>query len=261
MKRLYTFLALWLILTPVRAETLLIGISPFSPPLAYLEEGGEPAGFDIDIARALCERMAVDCELIQSPFANLIPGLRARRFDAVVASMSITEARKKLVDFTDKYYVNPARFVGARTWVIPTTPEGLSGRVIGVIRGTTSADYLEHNHADTATVVRYAYQDEALFDLLIGRLDLVLSDEIMLQENFLATDAGRDFRFVGRQLDDPRWFGEGIGIAVRKGEDELRERINEALQSIREDGTYLQIQDRYFDYDIYGAETDTAPAL
>jgi arginine/ornithine transport system substrate-binding protein len=261
MKRLCGLLALWLVLIPASAVTLRIGINPFTPPMGYLDDNGDPAGFDIDIARALCRRMAVDCELIQTPFSELIPGLRARRFDAVVASLSITEARKQLVDFTDKYYVSPARYVGARGRAIPVTPEGLDGRVIGVMRGTTSAAYLQDNHADTATVVRYGYQDEALLDLLMGRLDLVLGDEIMLQENFLATEAGREFRFIGPALDDPRWFGEGIGIAVRQGNDELRGRINEALRSIRADGTYLQIQDRYFDYDIYGADTDTAPAL
>ncbi len=242
--------------TTAAGDVLRIGINPFAPPMGYLDEYNQPTGFNIDIALALCERLDAECQLIPSTFAELIPGLQARRFDAVVASLSITEARRELVEFTDRYYTSPARFVAAREAAID--PANLNGRRIGVVRGTTSAAYLEANHADRATVVRYGYQNEALLDLQLGRLDLVLGDAIALRENFLRTEAGRNYRFSGPELDDPRWFGTGIGIAVQKGNDTLRQRFNQAIQALREDGTYLQIQDRYFDYDIYGPEDDRA---
>ncbi len=232
-------------------EELRVGVQPANPPFSDMDLNGDLRGFDVDIAEALCEALETKCLLIPTDWEDLIPSLREGRLDAVVSSMSITDERRKLVDFTRKYYESSARFIGRRGSGIEISEAGLKDRIIGVKRGTTHDDYLRDNYAGIARIRRYGQQEDALVDLVLGRLDLVLGNAIANRENFLDTKAGEDFEFVGPALREPRWFGRGIGIAVRKRDNRLRERLNKAIGAIRADGTYLQIQDRYFSYDVY----------
>ncbi len=234
------------------AEELRVGVQPANPPFSYTDLHGDLRGFDIDIAEALCEKIAAECRLVPSDWEDLIPSLREGRLEAVVSSMSITDKRRKLVDFTEKYYESPARFIARRGSGIEISEEGLKERIIGVKRGTTHDDYLKDNYEDIADIRRYGQQEDALVDLVLGRLDAVLGNAVANRENFLDTNVGSDFEFVGPALREPRWFGNGIGIAVRKRNDRLRNRLNKAIRAMRADGTYLQIQDRYFSYDVYG---------
>ncbi len=233
------------------AEELRVGVQSANPPFSYTDWHGDLRGFDIDIARALCEKIEAECRFVQTDWEDLIPSLREGRLEAIVSSMSITDKRRKLVDFTQKYYESPARFIARRGSGIEISEAGLKDRVIGVKRGTTHDDYLKDNYEGIADIRRYGQQEDALVDLVLGRLDLVIGNAIANRENFLDTKVGHDFEFVGPALRDPRWFGRGIGIAVRKRDNRLRDRLNKALRAIRSDGTYLQIQDRYFSYDIY----------
>ena len=233
-----------------QAETLRIGVEGAYPPFSSITPSGELVGFDIDIAKALCEEMAVECTLVDQDWDGIIPALLARRYDAIIASMSITEERKQVVDFTDKYYHTPAAFV-ARDGDEFDFDGGLDGVRVGVQRATTHDTYVTDNFPQ-AQVVRYGTQEEANLDLVAGRIDMMLADSIALDEGFLKTDAGQGFDFTGPRPTDPRWFGEGAGIAVRKGEDDLRERLNAAIVAIRESGVYEEIQGRYFDFDVYG---------
>ncbi len=248
--RLFLVALLWMT-GDVAAEELRIGVQPADPPFIYTDSNGELRGFDIDIARALCEKIDAECRLVPTDWEDLIPSLREGRLEAVVSSLSITDKRRKLVDFTQKYYESPARFIARRDSDIEISEAGLKGRVIGVKRGTTWEDYVTDNYQDIADIRRYGQQEDALVDLVLGRLDLVFGDSIANRENFLNRKVGRDFEFVGPALSDPRWFGHGLGIAVRKRDSRLRDRLNKAIRAIRADGTYLQIQDRYFSYDIY----------
>jgi arginine/ornithine transport system substrate-binding protein len=235
-------------------DRIRIGVEGAYPPFSEVTPTGELKGFDIDIAHALCEAMEVECELVPQDWDGIIPALNARKFDAIVASMSITEERRRSVDFTDKYYHTPARFVRQKGSGIEITPEDLQGKTVGVQRATTHDHYISDVYGDTVNIRRYATQDEAYLDMVAGRLDLLLADSVALQEGFLGTEQGQDYEFVGPALTDPEYFGEGAGIAVRKGDDELRERLNEAIRTIREDGTYDEIASRYFDFDVYGGE-------
>jgi ABC-type amino acid transport substrate-binding protein len=185
-------------------------------------------------------------------FTALIPGLQEGRIDAAVASISITEDRLQLVDFTDKYYQASNRFVARRGALAEITPASLAGKTIGVKRGTVHDRYLSDHYAGTATIRRYGNSDEIFIDLALGRLDLAFADGITLTESFLKTDLGAGFDFVGPSLNDPRWFGRGEGIAVRKGNADLLARLNRALREILADGTYEEIRTRYFNDDIYG---------
>ncbi len=234
-------------------ENLRIGVEGAYPPFSWKEADGTLKGFDIDIAMALCEKMGRECELVEQDWDGIIPALMAKKYDAIVASMSITEERKKRVDFTNKYYHEPAKFVAAKGSGLEASPESLAGKAIGVQRGTIHQCYMEKMFPDTELRL-YGTQEEVFLDLSAGRIDAQISSSIQSEEGFLETDAGKDFEFVGGDQFLLECHGEGAGIAVRKGEDELRESFNTAIKAIRDDGTYKAINEKYFKYDIYGEE-------
>jgi arginine/ornithine transport system substrate-binding protein len=233
-------------------KKIRIGVEGAYPPFSEVGPDGKLKGFDIDIALALCAKIGAECELIQQDWDGIIPALLAKKYDAIIASMSITEERKKRVDFTEKYYQTSARFVRKKGSGIEITKEGLKGKKIGVQRATIHDNYLTDNYGDTVEIVRYGTQDEANLDMIAGRVDLLLADSVALLDGFLKTDKGKDFEFVGPELRDKKWFGEGAGIAVRKEDADLRELFNKAIKAIRADGTYDKIAKKYFDFDIYG---------
>ncbi|MFW6011453.1 MAG: ABC transporter substrate-binding protein [Desulfosalsimonas sp.] len=233
-------------------DTVKIGTEGAYPPFNYTDKDGNLQGFDIEIAEALCEAADMECEFVTQSWEGMIPALLAKKYDAIIASMSITEERKKRVDFTDKYYQTPARFVKHKDDDIEISKEGLKGKTVGVQRATVSANFINDNFGDIMKVRSYATQEEANMDMTSGRLDLLFADAVVLQEGFLDTEPGEEYEFVGPGYTDEEWFGEGIGIAVRKGDDELREAFNKAIKQIRKDGTYQEINDKYFDFDVYG---------
>jgi lysine-arginine-ornithine-binding protein len=228
-----------------------IGTEGAYPPFNSIDENGELVGFDVDIAKALCDAANFECEFVIQDWDGIIPALHAKKFDAIIASMSITEERKQVVDFTDKYYNTPAKFIAVKGQEFEFTPEGLAGKIIGTQRATIHENFLRDNFTDSDIRV-YATQDEANADLAAGRLDLVLADSVALDEGFLKTPPGACCEFVGPGYSDPKWFGDGAGIAIRKGEADLVNAFNAALKQIREDGTYKKINDKYFEFDVYG---------
>ena len=233
------------------AEELRIGVEGAYPPFSWKEADGTLKGFDIDVAFALCEKMGRDCKLVEQDWDGMIPALLARKYDAIIASMSITEERRKRVDFSAKYYNTPARFVAAEDSGLDVSPAGLAGKAVGVQRGTTHQCFMEKLYPD-ANLRLYPTQEEVFIDLAAGRLDAQISDSIQADEGFLETEAGKGFAFAGGVQFDLECHGEGAGIALRKGEDALREAFNAAIAAIREDGTYRSINDKYFDFDVYG---------
>ena len=222
------------------------------PPFNYIDNQGKLQGFDIDIAKALCKEMGSECTLKTQDWAGIIPGLLAKKYDAIVASMSITPERAKKVDFTHKYYQTPARFIAAKDMKVEITKAGLKGKTVGVQRATVSENFLRDAFGDVVQVKTYDKQDQATLDLVSGRVDLVVADAVELQENFLKTDAGKNFEFKGPGFSDPKWFGEGVGIAVRPGDDTLRQCFNKAIDAIRANGTYKRLSMDRFGMDIYG---------
>ncbi len=233
------------------AEELRIGVEGAYPPFSWKEADGSLKGFDIDITFALCEKMGRECTLVEQDWDGMIPALLARKYDAIVASMSITEERKKRVDFTVKYYNTPARFVAAEGSDLDVSPAGLAGKAVGVQRGTTHQCFMEKLFPE-ADLRLYQTQEEVFLDLAAGRLDAQFSDALQADEGFLKLDAGKGFAFVGDPQYDLECHGEGAGVALRKGEDELLQAFNAAILAIREDGTYKSINDKYFDFDVYG---------
>jgi polar amino acid transport system substrate-binding protein/arginine/ornithine transport system substrate-binding protein len=236
-------------------ENLRIGVEGAYPPFSWKEADGTLKGFDIEIALALCEKMGRECELVEQDWDGIIPALLAQKYDAVVASMSITEERKKRVDFSSKYYNTPAKFVAANDADFDDTPGGLEGKVVGLQRGTIHQCYMEKMFPGVELKL-YGTQEEVFLDLGAGRIDAQISDSIQALEGFLSTDAGKDYAFLGGDQFDLECHGEGAGIAVRKGDDELRSAFNQAIKDIRADGTYAEINAKYFDFDIFGGETN-----
>ncbi len=214
-------------------------------PFNYVDKNGSLAGFDVDIANALCARMKADCEIVAQDWDGMIPSLKVRKFDAIVASMSMTEDRLKQVDFTDRYYSGGLRFMGPKGKDLDTTSTGLKGKVIGAQRATVGGQFLEDNLADIVEIKLYDTQEGVYLDLLAGRLDGALSDELPTW-NWLSSDQGKGFEFKGESFaKDDR-----IGIAVRKN-DPLKAKLNKALKEIRADGTYDRINKKYFPFSIY----------
>ncbi len=232
-------------------EKLRIGVEGAYPPFSWKEADGSLKGFDIDIAMALCDKMGRECELVEQDWDGIIPALLAKKYDAIIASMSITEERKKRVDFTIKYYNTPAKFVAKEEPGFEGTPEGLAGKTVGVQRGTIHQCYMEKMFPDTELSL-YATQEDVWLDLTSGRIDAQISASTQAMEGFLTQDAGKGFAFLGGDQYDKECHGEGAGIAVRKGEDDLRSAFTAAIKAVREDGTYAKINDKYFDFDIFG---------
>ena len=228
------------------ADKLRIGTEGAYPPFNQIDASGNVTGFDVEIAKALCVKMQAECEIVTSDWDGIIPALNAKKFDFIAASMSITDERKQAVDFTDPYYTNKLQFIAPKSVEFKTDEASLDGKVIGAQRATIAGTWLEDNLGDVVDVKLYDTQENAYLDLASGRVDGVLADKLVNWE-WLKSDAGKDFEFKG----EPVFDDDKIGIAVRKGDDALRERLNSALQAIVEDGTYQQINDKYFPFSIY----------
>ncbi|HSC85305.1 MAG TPA: ABC transporter substrate-binding protein [Pseudomonas sp.] len=229
----------------IAADKLKIGTEGAYPPFNLIDASGKVGGFDVEIAQALCAKMAVECEVVTSDWDGIIPALNAKKFDFLAASMSITEERKQAVDFTDAYYTNKLQFIAPKSSDFKADKASLKGKVIGAQRATIAGTWLEDNMSDTVEIKLYDTQENAYLDLASGRLDGVLADKFVNWE-WLKSDAGKDFEFKG----DPVFDNDKIAIAVRKG-DPLREKLNTALKAIVADGTYKQINDKYFPFSIY----------
>lgn len=237
--------------TASHAETLRFATDASYPPFSKQGADGKMTGFDPDIAQALCAAMKVQCEVLPQDFDGIIPAQNAKKFDAVIASMNITEERKKAVDFSDKYYNMASRLVARDGTQI--NDAWFKGKKIGVLRSSIQEKYArEHFVKLGAKLVNYGKAPESFLDLKAGRVDAAFVDAAVGDVDFVKTPNGKGFALVGADYNDPKYFGIGSGIAVRKGDKALLERINKALKQIRADGSYDKIQKKYFSFDIYG---------
>lgn len=232
---------------PAAAEDVLrIGTEGAYPPFNQIGPDGELQGFDIDIAKALCEEMDRECEFVTQDWDGIIPGLLAGKYDCIIASMSITPERDKAVDFTKRYYSNKLRFAAKKSSDIKPTRESLEGKTIGAQRATISAQWLEENMGDIVDIKLYDTQENAFLDLNTDRVDAVLADMLVAYE-WLNSEEGSAYEFKGEAV----YSGDKIAIAVEEGNDELRKEFNKAIKAIRKDGTYQKINEKYFPFDIY----------
>lgn len=240
---------------------LRIGVEGAYPPFSEMTPDGRLYGFDIDIADALCREIRAECEFVQREWSTIIADLLAHSYDAIVASMSITDERKQRLAFTKKYYQMPARFVRRKGSGIEITPTALKGRTVGVQRATIFDSFLTDRYGETVIIRRYTTLDEASFALQAGQIDLLIADSRAVHDNLLSTPSGANYEFVGPPFSERYWFGEGNAIAVRKEDTDLKALLDQALDRIRANGTYDMIVRRYFSYDIYGSPPPSVAGL
>lgn len=232
-------------------KKIRIGVEGAYPPFSYITPDGKLTGFDIDIAWALCKQMNAECELLAQDWDGIIPGLLVRKYDAIIASMSITEDRKRKVAFTNAYYKSATSFIQRKGLIKVFSDDALEGKRVGVQRATNFDSFLTETYGSKVTVVRYGTQDELIMDLIAGRVDLMVGEKISVSEGFLKTPKGKDFEFIGPDYKEGKWFGMGAGIAIRKQDQDLVEKFNRALDEIKANGVYKAVQDKYFDFDIF----------
>jgi len=231
------------------ADKIVFGIAlePY-PPFSMKSGSGDWSGFEPELIKALCERMQAQCPLKEVAWDGLIPALQSSQIDVILNSLSITEEREKVIDFSQPYYQTPAMWVADQSLELITTPEGLKGKVIGVQGSTSNATFAKTYYAKGSTLRYYTTQDDMIADLQSGRIDVMLADALTI-EPVLKSATGAGLADKGLAPRDPL-FGSGIGAAIRKGDRALQERINTALASLKADGSYDKIRSRYFSVDI-----------
>jgi polar amino acid transport system substrate-binding protein len=233
------------------AQEVKVGIAaePY-PPFASLDSSGEWSGWEIDIINAVCEAAEMDCVITPVAWDGIIPSLTGQQIDAIMASMSITEERLNTIDFSDPYYNTPAVIVADKSMEIEPTAESLSGKILGVQAATIHQAYANEHFADAAEIRVYQTQDEANQDLFAGRVDAIQADSIAMSD-FVNSDAGACCEIKGNVENDEAILGKGVGVGLRKGDDDLREKFNAGIAAILADGTHAEITSRYFDSSIY----------
>ena len=228
------------------------------PPFNGLATDGSLTGLDIDIGNALCAELKLKCVWVKQDWDGMIPALIARKFDAILASMSITDERKQKVDFSSKYYASPLALIGKSGSVLKPEAAGLKGKKVAVQRGTVADNFAtKFWAAQGVTVSRYAKQEEAYADLASGRMDASLADYWEAKSGFLDGAEGKGYGLLGDKLygktaEEKAVVGEGIGIAIRKQDADLKAMLNKGIAAIRANGTYDKIAKKYFQEDIYG---------
>jgi lysine/arginine/ornithine transport system substrate-binding protein len=234
-------------------KVIRFGVDPSYPPFESKAPDGGLVGFDIDLGNALCAKLNAKCVWVENDFDGMIPALQARKIDAVLSDMSVTEKRLQQIDFTNKIASSPTRMVAKTGSNLQPTIESLRGKSIGVEQGTIQETYARTNfEANGVKVVSYQNQDQVYADLKSGRLDASLQDEVQANVGFLKTPVGQGFEFSGPEINDTKILGSAAAIGLRKGDTDLKNALNKALDDILQDGTYQSIAKKYFDFNIHG---------
>ena len=223
------------------ADNLVIGTEATYAPFEFTNDKNEIVGFDIDMINKICDEMKVSCKIVNQSFDGLIPSLKTHRIDAAIAGIDVTAERQKQVDFTKIYYDDSSiQFITLKDSL--TSLDQLKGKRVGIQKGTTYLKYLDEKFPDVKPVSYDSYQF-AFLDLKAKRIDAIVSS------SFVAGDwLGKDAEIVplGDKITDHEFFGEGLGIALRKGNDELREKFNQAIDKLKANGELDAIYKKWF---------------
>jgi polar amino acid transport system substrate-binding protein len=220
------------------------------PPFNFLDQNNELAGFEIDLARELCQRMQARCRFSTQEWDSLIPNLLSGQYDAIMAALDITEERLQKIAFSNPYVRMPQAFVAARRREIRSaTPDALAERTIGVEADGPHQSYLETIYPKS-TIKAYGGLDEAMLDLAEGRIDVVFADKDAAMDFLKNRREAQCCKFLATIPRDPAFFGEGIGIGLRQGDKELKTLFDKALDEAIADGTFARIRAKYWDFEI-----------
>ena len=216
------------------------------PPFNYAGADGQPSGFNIDLARAICEEIKVQCTIQARRFDTLLDALNSNGGDAIIASLAVTPEMRRRIDFSDPYYRTPARFVSRKDVEIENVrPSDLERKKVAVVSGTAHEAYLRALFIE-ADIQPFPNGEEARAALKRGEVDLIFGDGISLAFWLNGTDSAGCCLFRGGPFLESRYFGEGVGIAVRRGNELMRLAMNWALFRIWENGKFTDLWLRYF---------------
>lgn len=243
---------------PERPDTTAIRVIRFLtdddyPPFHFIGPDGQLTGFNVDLARALCLELKVACTLQARRWDTLVDALEQNRGDAIIASLAMTEASRARLDFTVPYYRTPARFLVATTAGFAAAEPGaatLSGRRVGVVRGSAHAAFL----ASFFTAAVPVPQDDlpaAMAALRRGEVETVFGDAVGMAIWLNGENAAGCCRFWGGPFLESAYFGEGVGIAVQRGNTSLRRALDYALHRVAEKGIYADLYLKYFPVGFY----------
>ena len=250
--------ALALSVTAANAQdTIRIGTEGAYPPWNYTEPNGELAGFEIDLANAMCEKMGATCEFVPQDWDGIIPALMNGRYDAIMAGMSITEERRQQINFSSGYVTDPAYFLAPKSSslqdaeTLEQLQAAIDGKIVGVQGSTIHQNFVDEYLGDSVELRLYDTQENMELDLSAGRIDAALADYAAWRA-FMEKADGASFDIFGPKLSGSDYpvFGEGVGVGLRKEDEELLEKINTALAALKEDGTITVLSNQYFGYDI-----------
>jgi lysine-arginine-ornithine-binding protein len=235
------------------APPLRWGTDPGAAPFEFKDKDGKLAGFDIELGNAICEHLKRSCLWVENDFDGLIPALKAKKFDIINASMSVTEKRQKEISFSQRVTRVPSRLIAKTTFNLIPDPAILRGKRVGVQQGSTHESYAKQKWAKAGVeVVSYAKNDQIYADLQAGRLDAGLMDAVEANLGFLKTTRGKGFDYAGPALRDEKIFGLGTGFGVRKEDVELQKQLNGALAELKANGVYGRLMRKHFDIDVSG---------
>lgn len=227
--------------TPEIPDTLLIATEGAYAPFNYTNNDGSLAGFDVDIAQALCQKMAVKCQINAQDWEGIIPALKAGKFDAIVSAMSVTPERAEQVSFSEPYFVNTLVFVAKNDSTFdPANSDNIKSAKISAQGSTISSQWLTKTYPDVKPIL-HSTLDNAFLDLGNNRSDVVISDKLPAL-TWLGSDMGKNFSIKGDEID----IDDKFAVAVNKGDDELLGKFNQALADIKADGTYDKIVVKHF---------------
>ncbi|QGZ63936.1 ABC transporter substrate-binding protein [Paraburkholderia acidisoli] len=230
--------------------TVRFGVDASYAPFESKAPDGKLVGFDIDLGNEICKRLNAKCVWVEQDFDGMIPGLKAKKFDGVLSSMTITPQRQEQIAFSAKLFDTPTRLVAKKGSSFQPTADSLKGKSVGVEQGTIQETYAKENWAPKGVnVVPYQNQDQVYADLISGRLDAALQDEVQADLGFLKTPRGAGFQFAGKEIPTG-----AAAIGLRKEDTDLKAKIDKAIADMLKDGTYKKIEKKYFDFDVYGAK-------
>jgi polar amino acid transport system substrate-binding protein len=231
-------------------NTVRIAIEGAFPPFNYLDSANQLQGFDVDIARALCLAADLKCELVVQEWTGMIPNLLAEDYDAIISSMSMSAARREQVAFTARYYDSPSVFVVRKgSEVVGSSTPDLRKARLGVTSATSQEAYVKATYPDISATI-FQSSPDLYKGLADGSVDVIMEDKLAIYDWLANTKAGSCCEFRGGDIKDPQYFGEGAGVAVRRGDTELLARLNTALENIQNTGSYDAINAKYFPFGI-----------
>ncbi|MBA1287141.1 transporter substrate-binding domain-containing protein [Pseudomonas japonica] len=234
-------------------KELRFGVDPSYAPFESKAADGSLVGFDIDLGNAICKELKVTCKWVESDFDGMIPGLKANKFDGVISSMTVTQARAKAIDFSEELFSGPTAYVGKKGTTL--TLEALKGKTVGYEQGTIQEAYAKAV-LDKAGVKTQAYQnqDQVYADLVSGRLDASIQDMLQAELGFLKSPQGADYA-VSEPIVNEEHLPAKTAVGIKKGNKELQALLNKGIEALHKDGTYEEIQKKHFgDLNLYSGK-------